>query len=94
MFTCSTDITDEAFLRAIEKAASLRGHQSAVVTDVANVLDGHEDRVGKIFDADTPDKIIRSKMRRVHRRGLAEGCVCGCAGDFTLTPKGRELLKV
>lgn len=36
---------------------------------------------------------LRSKLRRMIRRGLAEGCTCGCRGDIYLTPKGEELLR-
>lgn len=39
-----------------------------------------------------PDKLRLSKMARLIRRGLVDGCPCGCRGDFTLTPKGRALL--
>ena len=33
-----------------------------------------------------------AKMRALIRRGLVEGCECGCRGDFVLTDKGRALL--
>lgn len=36
---------------------------------------------------------IRSKARRARRRGLSDGCICGCRGDFELLRRGEELLR-
>lgn len=41
---------------------------------------------------DTPPKVALAKMRALIRRGLVEGCACGCRGDFELTAKGRAWL--
>lgn len=41
---------------------------------------------------ETPEKVALAKMRALIRRGLVEGCECGCRGDFVLTDKGRALL--
>lgn len=38
------------------------------------------------------EKLARAKMKALIRRGLADGCNCGCRGDYTLTAKGREYL--
>ena len=32
---------------------------------------------------------IRSKLRRMVKRGLAQGCPCGCRGDIVLTELGQ-----
>jgi hypothetical protein len=37
----------------------------------------------------TPEKVALAKMRALIRRGLVDGCACGCRGDFTITDKGR-----
>lgn len=29
-----------------------------------------------------PEKVVLAKARRLIRRGLMDGCVCGCRGDF------------
>lgn len=34
--------------------------------------------------AGTPDKLALAKMRSMIRRGLIQGCPCGCRGDFRL----------
>lgn len=40
------------------------------------------------FPPGTPLKLILEKMRSLIRRGLVEGCACGCRGEFQLTPLG------
>jgi hypothetical protein len=38
--------------------------------------------------AGTPAKVQLAKMRSLIKRGIVEGCPCGCRGDFCL-PNGR-----
>ena len=38
------------------------------------------------------EKIVLAKLRKLTRRGLLDGCTCGCRGDFTITDAGGELL--
>jgi len=40
-----------------------------------------------------PEKLALAKMRMLERRGLIDGCTCGCRGDFRLTGKGHEYLR-
>lgn len=39
-----------------------------------------------------PEKVVLAKARQLIRRGLIDGCGCGCRGDFEITPVGREFL--
>lgn len=39
-----------------------------------------------------PSKIVLAKARQLMKRGLIDGCDCGCRGDFEITDKGREHL--
>lgn len=39
-----------------------------------------------------PAKLVLAKMRQMIKKGLLDGCACGCRGDFTLTEKGRAML--
>lgn len=39
------------------------------------------------------EKLASAKMRALIRRGLVDGCVCGCRGDFLLTNKGKAVLE-
>ena len=88
------DINDAAFIKAVETAAGLRGFDIATRWDVAMVLGGHEDAVGKatLDVPEFPDKVILAKARKLIRRGLITGCICGCRGYFELTLEGRALL--
>lgn len=44
------------------------------------------------FPPETPWKVRLSKMRRFDKRGLIDGCTCGCRGDFEITDKGLALI--
>jgi hypothetical protein len=37
-----------------------------------------------------PGKLVLAKMDSLIRRGLVDGCSCGCRGDFVITEKGDE----
>lgn len=53
---------------------------------------GTECSVCQAMPADTPGKVVLAKMRTLIRRGLVDGCGCGCRGDFVLTDKGRQFI--
>lgn len=78
----SATISDREWVQAI---ADLRepmpggGFHWVTVWDLAERLDIHPNRV-------------RSKARRAAKRGLSDGCICGCRGDFELLPAGEALL--
>ncbi|UTC28146.1 hypothetical protein GURKE_01150 [Brevundimonas phage vB_BpoS-Gurke] len=48
--------------------------------------------VAPLFPEDTPDKLIRAKMAGLIRRGVIDGCPCGCRGDYEITDQGRAYL--
>jgi len=52
----------------------------------------HERSVGRAMPPGTVSKLALAKMRVLHRRGLVDGCPCGCRGDWVITPKGREFI--
>ena len=39
-----------------------------------------------------PERVMKAKYEALARRGLIDGCTCGCRGDFWVTPKGRAVL--
>ena len=45
------------------------------------------------FPSGTPDKLIIAKMAGLIRRGLVDGCSCGCRGDDVITAKGKAELQ-
>lgn len=77
------DISDESVLAAIERVAkpgSTDGYMglapSASRWDIAWQLGG-----------DLPEKVLLAKLRTMVRRGVLEGCTCGCRGDFHILAK-------
>lgn len=38
------------------------------------------------------ENLILAKMKMLIRRGLVEGCTCGCRGDFVITEKGEKFI--
>jgi len=48
--------------------------------------------VALAMPAGAPPKLVLAKMRMLEKRGLIEGCTCGCRGDFELTEKGTRFL--
>lgn len=48
-----------------------------------------------VYDPDHPDaptKVLLAKLRRMAKRGLVDGCGCGCRGDWRITDKGQRVL--
>ena len=46
--------------------------------------------VARAMPDGTPEKLVIAKMSRLIKRGLVEGCSCGCRGDYEITERGRE----
>lgn len=53
-----------------------------------------ENSVAHAMPEGTPEKLVLAKMRQMIRRGVVDGCPCGCRGDFEITAKGRKELSV
>lgn len=45
-----------------------------------------------VMPAGVSPKLALAKMRTMIRKGLVDGCPCGCRGDFRITDKGREII--
>lgn len=90
------DIADTDFLTAIDTVKNLRDQTrypirtlGASIWDITAVLAGHPDDVLLVDGArerwdydDMPRKVVQAKAKSLIRRGLADGCTCGCRGDF------------
>ena len=48
--------------------------------------------VQDVMPIGTSVKMQLAKMKQLIKRGLAEGCTCGCRGDFEITDIGKEYL--
>lgn len=91
----AADITDEAFLAAIDEARRIRSALDSydwltvARWDVAAVLAGHPEHVGTATDRNyphMPPKVVLAKARKLINRKLMDGCPCGCRGDFERIP--------
>jgi hypothetical protein len=97
----ASDISDESFLAAVDRARHLRSEADdhpwswATRWDVAAVLAGHPEHVGAcpVEYPHMPEKVVLAKARRLVRRGLLDACTCGCRGDFErkATPPTRRI---
>lgn len=74
------DISDEDFIAAVQEASRQAAKRWgakdawAMVWDVTAILG-------------VPEKVVRAKAERIIKRGLMDGCTCGCRGDFDLRGK-------
>jgi hypothetical protein len=76
------DIPDEPILQFL---ANRKGHW-------CNWTFGDAWDVHQAMPEGTPNKLVLAKMRMLIRRGLVDGCDCGCRGDFEITDKGLQHL--
>lgn len=58
----------------------------------ANWFFGNENDVHAAMPETPNDKLVWAKMNQLIRRGLIEGCTCGCRGDYVVTDKGCEFI--
>lgn len=89
--------TDEDFLRAVDEVCRIRWGGEGIGAnrwDLAAFLAGYPEAVGEFTTEypNMPQEVVLSKARELMRRGLLNGCLDGCRGDFTLTQKGRGTL--
>lgn len=50
----------------------------------ATWYEGFENSVLNAMPKGTPEKLGLAKMKSMVRKGLVDGCACGCRGDFTV----------
>lgn len=60
-----------------------------------NIFSKDHDNVRSIYHG-MPEgvgyNLARAKMANLIKRGLVDGCTCGCRGDFYITQKGINFL--
>lgn len=52
--------------------------------DVGSVLAGLPVPTDFSAEPPIPEKVVLAKARRLVKRGLIDGCCCGCRGDFRI----------
>jgi len=67
----AADIPEEAMLAAIRRDSAERGVSTACTWTIAE-------------REAWPVKIVMAKLRKMERRGVVDGCACGCRGDWTI----------
>jgi hypothetical protein len=67
----------------------LAAHEGRWCTHFESV---HMPSVLDAMPKDVPEKLAHAKMDMLHRRGLVDGCACGCRGDWEITAEGRQEL--
>ena len=75
-------------------AKDIPDREALVAVQSGLIVDGHKCPAcwWKMEGLNAPRKVILAKMRALLRRGLIDGCACGCRGDFELTLKGDAFL--
>jgi hypothetical protein len=71
-------------------------HQDPWVCLWGGHFKGKDDTVTDIYYAmpdGLPKKLPLAVMRSFLKKGLVDGCPCGCRGDWTITKKGILYLK-
>lgn len=76
------DIADAAVLKTV---ARRDGPARAAVT--------HDELMRQPWATGLPAKVVRAKMAALIRRGLVDGCACGCRGDYVITKAGLALVR-
>lgn len=95
----ASDIPDIVILQAVKSVAmgKLKDGETFKYSDGSYngnpwvmVWDAHPEinrRMGEV-----PFKVFMAKFRALYKRGLLDGCACGCRGDMQITLKGEELM--
>lgn len=75
------DVPDEPVLAFL---AVLPAHADGSERRWATWGPGYAHSVANAMPEGTPEKVQLAKMAALIRRGLVDGCTCGCRGDFEL----------
>ena len=84
----ASDIDDLEFLKAV-KTLSLDGKWAPTNYESRWVM---WPELCPLYP-DMPAKVILAKFRQLHKRGLLDGCPCGCRGDIEFTEAGEDFIK-
>lgn len=89
------DIPDGPILRFLENYEGAWCHWFDPAEIEGKDSDAEDFRARSVVHAmpqGTPERLVLAKMCMLIRRGLVDGCTCGCRGDFEITEKGKAFL--
>ncbi len=91
------DIPEEPILRYL--AGEVDGYEGWPVMGLASRNRGDDGcpDAGSILNAmpaGIPINLAMAKAYMMIRKGVIDGCTCGCRGDFEITEKGRAVIPV
>lgn len=87
----ASDISDHDFVAAVDLVQRTKGYWASWYDLTEQTPDLGADYVPPFQYF--PTKVVLAKAAKVIKRGLIDGCPCGCRGDYEVTAKGRDLLK-
>lgn len=79
------DISDEAFLEAIEATIEARTIAWGRDAKYASRWDIHD-----LLGHHIPEKVVLAKAAQLIKRGVIDGCTCTCRGDFEIVEPKPE----
>jgi hypothetical protein len=87
------DIADQAMLGAIRQAIADKNNEERANPDPPFAhfglppsvwITASRWEIGTALGDLWPEKVILAKLRSMERRGMIDGCACGCRGDFSI----------
>lgn len=80
-------------IKDIDKIAVLRRIAEIEASGRSGTLfQGFDNSVNTAMPEGAPEKLQYAVVSNLIKRGLVNGCCCGCRGDFVLTQKGADLV--
>lgn len=79
----ASDLDEVVILASIKNAPKFTLGQQELVRSMTH-WQGFDN---SICDQGAPQKVLLAKLRAMEKKGLIEGCACGCRGDWGLKEK-------
>lgn len=88
------DIPEKPILQFLDDLLFLsRDKYSIGFNGTATQFSEFDNSIHKAFPSGCNNNLIKAKMGQMIKKGLVDGCNCGCRGDYEITEKGKQLLK-
>lgn len=77
------DIPDEVFIAAVATCSVRQAQEWGHADAWSNRMDVTAE-LSQVLGVEVPWKVTIAKAAKLIKRGLMDGCACGCRGDFDL----------